>query len=211
MLTIYGADFSFPVNKVRFTANKLGIDYQYKQVNLLEKEGQAPEYLALHPAGKIPAIKDGEFSLFESNAICKYLVKKENSDLYPNKLEAEARVDQWMDFTSFHLGNAIGKVTFNRVFAPRFNMEVNEASIAEGEEFLARFLPVVEAQIKTTGNLAGKDFSLADISLLATLDPVEVAEVSLTDYPSVAAWRDKLKKEKFYTDCYADFREVLQN
>ena len=210
MLTIYGLELSSPVNKVRFTANILGLKYELEHVDLIKGEHQTPEFLKISESGKIPAITDGDFSLFESNAICKYLARKESSDLYPEDILKQAKVDQWLDFVSMHINAAMVRLTFNRVMAPVFGAPVSEESIADGEKFLARFIPVVEEQIGANGNLASKDFSLADVALLATLDPAEVSKFSLSDYPKLSAWRDNLKKEKFYQDCHSDFTAVIE-
>ena len=55
MLKIYGANLSAPVNKVRMAANILGLEYEYVQISIREGENRKKEYLAMHPAGKIPA------------------------------------------------------------------------------------------------------------------------------------------------------------
>ena len=97
MLTIYGADLSSPSNKVRFVANVLGLEYTYRPVKLREGENKSEWYVQLHPAAKIPVMDDDGFVLFESNAICKYLLTQKNSPLYPQELKSRAIVDQWVD------------------------------------------------------------------------------------------------------------------
>jgi len=76
MLKIYGADLSAPANKVRFVANYLGLEYDYVQIKIREGEHRAEQFLKLNPVGKIPVIDDDGFTLYESNAICKYLCDK---------------------------------------------------------------------------------------------------------------------------------------
>jgi glutathione S-transferase len=75
---------------------------------------------------------------------------------------------------------------------------------------LNRFLPVLDRQLEKTLYLAGAKLSLADIDLLAQIDPAEAAGVRLDRYPSLMKWRDGLKKENFYTRCHASYEEVLQ-
>src|SRR5262245_47137766 len=115
MLTIYGFEVSQPTNKVRFTANALGLPYEFKRVNLLAGENKKEAHLKLHPAGKVPAIQDDDFVLFESNAIMKYLADKESSSLYPKDRRRRALVDQWIDFSTIHIGTAVARVFVNRV------------------------------------------------------------------------------------------------
>ena len=96
MLKIYGGDLSSPANKVRFVANYLGLKYEYIAVKLREGEHQKPEFLKINPIGKIPAIDDAGFCLFESNAICRYLADKSSSSVYPRGLQERAIVDEWL-------------------------------------------------------------------------------------------------------------------
>ena len=131
MLKIYGSDLSSPVNKVRFVANYLGLKYDYIIVKLREGEQNKPEFLRINPVGKIPAIDDDGFCLFESNAICRYLADKNQSAIYPKELKERANVDQWLDFGSMHVGAAVSKVVYNRIFAPMRKIEVDERSIKE--------------------------------------------------------------------------------
>ena len=76
--------------------------------------------------------------MFESDAIIKYLARKEKSDLYPEDIKQQAVVDQWIDFVSQHVQNGVGRVLWNKVFAPKFGMEVDENSKKCGYEFIAK-------------------------------------------------------------------------
>ena len=209
MLKIYGADLSTPATKVRFTANLLGLKYDYRRVDLRGGEQQKPEFLKLHPAGKIPVIDDDGFVLFESNAIIRYLAEKNKSPLYPNDLKERAMVDEWMEFGSHHVGQAMSKVVYNRLFAPMRKVPVDEQSLKDGISFLERFLPVIDNQLGKNKFLAGNQLSLADINLLVILDPAEVATIDLSKYKNIVKWRNALQKEEFYTKCYRSYEEAL--
>jgi len=210
MLKIYGANLSAPSNKVRLTVNVLGLNYEYIQIKIREGEHHSEWYLKLHPAGKVPAIDDDGFVLFESDAICKYLAVSENSPLYPDNIEQRARIDQWMDFVTIHVGGAMGRVLFNRVFASFAKVPPDERSLADGIKFLERFLPVVDGQLGKENYLAGRDFSLADISLLAAVDPAESGGIDLKPYANLTKWRNALKKKDFYTQCHASYEDALK-
>ena len=210
MLKIYGSDLSSPSNKVRFTANAINVPFEYIKVNLRAGEQRQESFLKMNPVGKIPVMDDNGFYLFESNAIIKYLANREKSNLYPSDLKERAVVDQWIDFTSAHVGLAMSKIMFNRVYYKFRNVSVDERSLAEGIEFLGTFFPIVENQLAKQGNLAGKNFTLADIALLATLDPCEAGGVDLSGYKNITKWRNELKKKDFYTKCYKEFGESLK-
>lgn len=209
MLKIYGSDLSAPANKVRFVANAMGLPYEYKKVDLRGGEHQKPEFLKVNSIGKIPAMDDEGFTLFESNAIIRYLAGKSNSPLYPKDLKQRALVDAWIDFGSMHVGAALMKVTYNRVFAPRRNLPVDENSIKEGLSFLDRFLPIVDGQLSKNKYLTGSTMTLADLNLLALLDPAEVSDIDLSKYKNLSRWRKELKSQEFYTKCHKEYGEAL--
>lgn len=210
MLKIYGSDLSGPANKARFAANALGLKYEYIQVNLREGEQRKPEFQKLNPVGKIPVVDDDGFVLFESNAIIRYLADKNNSPLYPRELKARAVVDQWIDFISSHVGLAFSKVAFNRLFAPRMKMEVDERSLKEGLQWLDRYLPIVNDQLGKSKYIASDKMTIADIALLATLDPAEVCSIDLSTYKNIVQWRNALKGQEFYTKCFKEYGELLK-
>ena len=211
MLKIYGSKISFPCNKVLFVANYLNLDYEFVELNVMAGEHKKPDYLKIHPFGKIPAIDDNGFTLFESNSIIRYFAEKNNSELYPKDLEEKTKVDQWLDFTGQHTNQAMLKVAFNRLFAKNLPMfEYSEDSVQEGLKYLADFLPVIEETIKKNGNLAGTKISVADFSLFATLEPCEAVEIDLSPYPSLAKWRNALKNQDWYTKVFPSFESFVK-
>ncbi len=210
MLTIYGSDLSSPANKVRFVANYLGLKYDYKKIDLGAGEQRKPEILKLNPVGKVPFIDDDGFVLAESGAIIKYFADKVGSSLYPKDLKERALVDQEIDFVTLHVNAALQKIVYNRVFAPRRKIAVDERSLEEGLNFLGRFLPIVEAQLAKSAYLAGNTLTLADMTLLSGLDPAEVAGIDLSPYPCIRTWRENLRKQEFYTKCYKQYGESLK-
>lgn len=209
MLTIYAMTMSPPALKVLYVANALGLEYEQKAVKLAEGEGQSPEYKAIHPAGKVPALVDGDFSLFESNAMAKYLARKAKSNLYPDDLQKQALVDQWVDFASQHVHNGISRVLWNKIMAPKFGFDVDESSMKCGYEFLEKYLPVVDAQLGRTKYVAGDEITIADYILLAHVDPLEAIEVDVNKYPNLARWREGLRTQDFYQKVHKFYGEAM--
>lgn len=211
MIKLYGFHPSFPVNRVRLCLNAMGVEYEHIPVNPLAGETQTDEYLKMSPSGKVPALDDDGFTVFESNAIMRYLCRKHKSDFYPDDIAAQAKVDEWVDFTTIHLGNGILKVLFNKVVAGMIDVPVDEQSLADGYSFIERFLTVIDQQLGASTYLAGDSLSIADFCLLATIDPAEVLEVDMGKYPNVKAWRDKLMQESFYKKMHNSYGEMLQS
>ena len=210
MLTIYGSDLSGPAIKVRLTASFLGLNYKWQLVNLRAGEQKQEWFLKINPVGKIPAIDDDGFCLFESNSICRYLCDKQASALYPQEINKRATIDQWIDYASFHIGASFMPIVYNRVFAPIRGIPVNEKAIADGTELLKQNFPIIEKQLAGHKYIVSQEISLADIVLLALLEPAEAGSIDLSAYSKLVAWRADLKKQSFYTSCCKDYGETLK-
>ncbi len=197
MLKIYGNRKSNNCNKVEYVLKILGIPYNYKEMDF-QKDIKTPEYLKIHPAGKIPAIDEDGFIVFESTAICKYLCSKYNHSLYPHDLKKRALIDQWIDFCTIHLGVAMSRVAFNRTFAPLMNIPVDEAIINDGLKILERFLPIIDDKLKDADFITVNELSLADVNLISILSYLEPAKVDISKYKNLKNYWDKMQEKEFY-------------
>lgn len=210
MLKLYGFDLSTPVNKVKYTLNFLHIPYEYISINPQKGELQLPEHLGRHPAGKVPVIDDKGFILFESNSIIRYLAQKENNNqLYPSDLKSQAIVNQWIDFSSNHIGKNMSRIIFNRFFAKKVGVAVDTRAMEEGESFLLKYLPILEAQLKSNIYLLGNEITLADIALVAHIDPIEIVGIDLDIYPNLSRWFNQIRSQKFYSQVHHYYAEGM--
>jgi len=198
MIKVHGNSVSIPCNKVLYTCNFLCIDYEWIEKEYRTGEMKTPEFLALHPAGKVPVMEDDGFILFESEAICRYLCAKSGSTLYPEEIQARALMDQWTAFSVNHVGLAMLKVLYNRLIAPMFDIPVDENSLKEGEEWLGRYLPIVDQRLSESDYLAGNAITLADMTLLSFVETADQAKVSLAPYPQLSKWLSDLQAQEFW-------------
>lgn len=208
-MNIYGHFFSVPSNKVRLCANALGVDFTYHHVDLQKGEQQQPTFLDINKLGKIPAIEDDGFLLSESDAICRYLANKSGA-LYPDEIQARGRIDRWMDISAQTVLLQMSKVFYNRFIAPMLGEEPNQTSIDEGVQNLGNILPHINTQLSLSEFLGGDEMSIADISMLAAMDPFDMIEIDLTDYPHISRWRKQLMQEKFYQDVHPHFGAEME-
>lgn len=204
---------SAPANQVRLTASALETAHEYHHVDLMTGAQNEPAFRAVNPVGRVPALVDDGFHLGESNAIARYLALKSDSKLYQaptqttpeENLQKRAEIDQWMDFAAHHIRSNMGKVLFNKVFAPTFGMETNEKSMTEGVAGLDRDLPTLEAALEKSPYIAGAQKSIADIALLAAMEPFDMIGYDVSGFSHVDAWRKKLSAEPFYQNVHAHY------
>lgn len=209
MLTIYYHPFSFPSLSSLFTAEALGLEYERKIVDLQSGEQRSESFMEINPFSRVPAIKDGDFCLSESGAIMRYLAKRENSDLYPNDLKTQANIDQWEGYVTHHIRTDVGRIQFNRMIAPMLGQEPNQTTIDMCEGFLQQNFPIIDRTLANQAFLCGDNMTLADIALVAALEPEKTARLDLANFPALTDWLAKRRSESFYTNVHSHFGAEL--
>jgi glutathione S-transferase len=182
--------------KIFFLLEEAGHPYDLRTVSLEKKEQKDSSYLVLNPAGRVPAIKDGDFALSESNAILRYLTRKyQLHQFYPTAVEEQAQVDMWWDFCSNHINRPLIDLAWNKIMAPLYGGKPDAAVIAKAEKNLERDLPVLEKQLQGRNYLLTANLSLADINLM----PFAVYAkdvIRLDDFPAFKAWINRVEERQ---------------
>jgi len=188
-IEIYGLQLSAPCRIVEMTAEVLGLEYEFKQCDLMAGEHMKPEYLAINPFHNIPSIKDGDFCLNESRAICGYLVNKygKESSLYPTEPEVRAIVDQRMYFDMGTFYKAAGDCMYPTMFG-------GPAPGDKEKDKLKEVLGWVDGFFKDDKFAAGGDtLTLADLCLIATYTTLKATGfMDLSGYTNAEAWEKKV-------------------
>lgn len=165
MLKLYGGAFSRAAI-VKWYLEELGVPYEFVLLDMKNGEHKQPEYLAINPIGKVPAIVDGDFQLWESGAILLYLAEKYGN--LPSSLEYKATLTQWVLFANATLSLGVFVEANRDREMPRLMTALN--TIWEKQPYLL-----------------GEEFTVADVavgSLLAFI-PMMLKEVDLSPYPAV--------------------------
>ncbi|XP_060805910.1 glutathione S-transferase 1 [Amyelois transitella] len=195
VLTLYKIDASPPVRAVYMTIEALNLpDVEYIDVNLLEGEHLKEQFVQMNPQHTVPTLKDDDFVIWDSHAICGYLVTQygDNDALYPNDPKKRALVDQKLHFDSGILFPSL-RGTVEPVFfwGEKQLRTENLEKIEKGYKFAESFL--------TTPWLAGDHVTLADICCVATISSMhEVLPIDENKYPKLSAWLARCSKENFY-------------
>ncbi|MGF7149943.1 glutathione S-transferase [Sphingomonas zeicaulis] len=186
-ITIYGRPGS-RARRPLWVARELGL--QVSNIEPAPGDIKQPPYLAINPNGKVPALIDGELTLFESFAQSLYLAKKYGtSTLYPSAVEDEARVWQWTFWGLNELEKPLTTCLFERVIKPE--AERNAALADAAERDLQAPLAVLEQALGGRDWLLGSDFSVADINVAAVAALTRSTRVDLSAFPDVAAWLER--------------------
>ena len=177
--------------KVSIMLEEIGLPYEVHPVNLRQGEQMKPEYLAINPNNKIPAIIDTDgpggkpFTLFESGAILMYLAEK-SGKLLPQDMRKRYEVIQWLKFQMGGVGPMFGQA--NYFF--RLQEKVPYAIERFRKEAL-RLYNVLDKELGRREYLAG-EYSIADIATYPWVWRHEVHQVKLEEFPNVKRWFDAI-------------------
>ncbi|KAF7346825.1 Glutathione S-transferase [Mycena sanguinolenta] len=151
---------------VALTLAEMKIPFEHVVVDMDAKEHKTPEHMAKHPFGQIPLIDDDGFIVYESRAICRYLIEKysnQGPDLLPKGLKERALVEQAaaVEYATFH--PALLPVLREGVIKPYHGQPVDQAVLDEALKELSAKLDVYEVILGEHKFLAGDEFTFADL------------------------------------------------
>ncbi len=185
MITLYGSPRS-SAGRCLWTLEETGTPYTHKDVDMRNKEHKSAEFLKINPNGKVPALTDGDVTLFESMAINFYLADAYKKELLGNSVADRGLVHQWSFWASSELQDPIIQVFIQKVFMP--DDKRDNSVIEENLAKLPALLNVLNTSLEGKTYLVGNQFSLADINTSSVASICHAIGVDLKAYPNISAW-----------------------
>jgi glutathione S-transferase len=198
MLRILGKSESINVRKVLWLCAEMGLAYEQEMWGQGFQSTQAPEFKLLNPNALVPVICDGDFVLWESNAICRYLTSHYGrTDLLPTEARARARVEQWMDWQVAEL-NTAWRYAF-MALVRRNPAHADPTAIEQSIRGWNRHMSILEEQLTATGAyVAGSTFTLADIVIGLSTHRWLKSPIERPDLPAVNAYYERLSERPYF-------------
>lgn len=198
MLKIYG-NKTFNAVKVVMTAEELDLDYDYVVIDFASGEMKSPDYVKIHPLGKIPAMEHDGNAIFESNNMCRYLANISGKKLYSDDPLQAAKIDQTIDFIAHHVGKWITTYFFQEIVMKVFyEKEPDAEELAEAKGFLDQQLPYMDGLLGGNDFLCGDDVTIADCVAFAMIMANEYTSFSIDDYENITRWYNQMKARPSY-------------
>ncbi|MFZ2452216.1 MAG: glutathione S-transferase family protein [Methylovulum miyakonense] len=192
--------YYFPISpnsrRVIAVLHHLGLDCDLQVVDLSKGQQMTPEFLKLNPNHMIPTLVDGDFVLWESNAIMQYLCSKvPDNSLLSTDAKVMADINRWQFWQASHFGRACGTFIFENIIKGALNLgEPDAQELAKGTENFHRFAKVLEKHLTGREWLVGDHFTLADFSVGSFLDLAVMAQYPMEGYVEIARWYNAIEQ-----------------
>lgn len=164
-LTIWGRANSVNVQKVLWCLAELDIAFERIDAGMQFGRNQDPDYLAINPNGRVPTLVDGDYALWESNSIMRYLclAYRPQTPIYPSEPKRRAAVDRWLDWTLSTVQPVDRPVFWGLVRTPPAQRDM--AALQKDADAEALVWRVADHHLSTRRFIEGDDFTIADIAL----------------------------------------------
>jgi glutathione S-transferase len=191
-MKIFGHPMSTCTRKVLMTLAETNTPHEFVLVDFAKGEHQQAPHLARQPFGQVPAMQDGDFELYESRAMCRYINEKANGPLIPSDLRDRARMEQWISIETSNFTGNVMKFVFHHIF----HREQTPAALEAAGENLDKALVIMDKQLASQPFIAGSTFSLADISFMPYVEygMATPAKDLFAKHPHVVAWWNKISE-----------------
>jgi glutathione S-transferase len=186
MIRLWGRTTSINVRKVLWTLQEAGVPFERIDAGLAFGVVNDADYVAKNPNRLVPLLEDGDFVLWESNAIVRYLCARYAPALYPQDLRARIDAERWMDWQ---------QTTLNRAGSPAFLQLVRtppearqQAVVAASRAAMAPCIAVLNAHLSSRAWMGGDAFSMADIPVACDIHRWWNLPQPAPDAPHVQRW-----------------------
>ena len=186
MIQVYGISGSRAIRSI-WAAEEVGVEYEHVPTHF-QGGAQAPEYLAVNPNGRIPAMVDGDLVLFESMAINLYLARQYGGALYPRDAADEARAQQWSVWAISEIEPLQMQIVIQTFFVPEDKR--NPAVVERAAQGLERPLKVLDAALEGSDYLLGDQFTIADLNVAGVMLLLKMVGHDYSSHANVQRWAD---------------------
>ncbi|QIG51261.1 glutathione S-transferase family protein [Nordella sp. HKS 07] len=197
MIEVWGRRSSSNVQKVIWALDELGLEFKRHTVGGGFGGTHDPSYLKMNPNALVPVLRDGDITMFESNAIVRYLAARYGEGgLRPTAPRALAAAEQWMDWQQLNVVPHISAIFWNLVRVPADQR--NDTAIAQANARLKEVLAIADATLGSSAWFAGDQFSFGDIVLGVLYWRYSRMDGERPDTPNIRRWFEALQQRPAY-------------
>lgn len=190
-MKVYGHPLSTCTRKVLMTLAEKGAPHEFVLVDLMKGEHKGAEHTARQPFGQIPVLDDGDFRMYESRAIARYLDETlPGPKLTPADAKGRAIMEQWISVETSNFTPHAMKIIWECLFKKMQGAPADESVVQAGRTGIGKTLDILNERLGQVPYLAGSDFTIADLGYMPYVEYLFAAGHGdlITSRPHVAAW-----------------------
>jgi len=188
-MKLYGFPPSPNTRKVQAVAMHLGVPLEFELVDLTKGRSRTPEFLILNPNGRTPVLVDGDFTLWESNAILQYIASRKPNTLWPDDPRTRADIARWQLWQVAQWHEGCGGFLWENLVKKVLGLgEPDAATLRKAEDAFHRDAAVLDAHLGRHRNLVNGTLTLADFAVASYLHYAEAAKLPWEAYGNIRKW-----------------------
>ena len=191
MIKIYGSPRT-SAGRCFWALEEVGASYDKVDVDMRAGKHKEADYLAINPNGKIPALVDGDYSLWESMAINSYLAHEYKPELLGESNKDKGLVNQWSTWAIAELQPPVIDIFIQMVFVPEDKR--NQNIIDNAQKKLPEMLAILDNELKDSEMLVADKFSLADLNIASVVMICEAIRFDITSFKEIKRWMETISK-----------------
>lgn len=188
MIRLYGSRHSTAA-RCLWALEEAGVEYEHVALDVRRGETRSREYLAINPNGRVPALRDGELTLFESMAINLYLARHYDGGLKPVTPGDLDLAIMWSFWAANEVEALVRQLVRNRLYLPPD--ERSEATARRAEQLLEAPIAILDAHLAERAYLLGDRFSVADVNVGHGFLWLPAVDLDLSCWPRLADWIER--------------------
>jgi glutathione S-transferase len=193
-MKLYGFPPSPNTRKVQAVAAHLAMPLEFEFIDLLKGKSHTPEFLKLNPNGRTPVLTDGDFTLWESNAIMQYIAGKRPNSLWPEDVRTRADICRWQLWQIAQWHEGCGAFLWENLVKKALGLgDGNLEALKKAEETFHRDAAVLDAHLGKQPYLVDGALTLADFSVASYLHYAAAAKLPWDRYANIRAWYARIE------------------
>lgn len=190
MITIHADPITVNCRKVLAGLDLMGVPFELQHVDYFKGEQKSPEYLAINPNASIPAMTDGDYTLWESNSILQYAADMNGKEaFYPKDVRTRCDINRWLQWEGSHWFPSCYVFLVENCVKPLLGGAADQAVLDAQQANFHKLAGILDARLAGNRWIAGTPGpTIADIALAAPMHLHGWQKLPLADHPNLCRW-----------------------
>lgn len=199
-MEIFADPITVNCRKVFAGLRMMGVNYQHHHVDYFTGQQKSPEFTAINPNQALPALRDGDFVLWESNAMLQYIADKhDKTEFYPRDTVARSDLNRWLFWEAAHWFPSTYVYLVENCVKPVLGGEADPTVLAGERERFDRLAGILNDRLSDRPYIMGDSVTIADIAVAAPMHLHRWQQLPLDDYSNIRAWiTERIEPQPFW-------------